>query len=78
MADLQQQIADLRAQVDALGDFPDPALLNELERTARSLLADSKNTPYEAAAQALFADLARAKQEEAIRSEKDGDPSRSD
>ena len=60
MADLQQQIADLRAQMDTLGDFPDPALLNELERNARSLLADSKNTPYEAAAQALFADLARA------------------
>ncbi|MBL8146915.1 MAG: SH3 domain-containing protein [Anaerolineae bacterium] len=60
MADLQQQIADLRAQVDALGDFPDPALLNELERNARFLLADAKNTPYEAAAQSLFADLARA------------------
>ncbi len=60
MADLQQQIADLRARMDTLGDFPDPAVLNELERMARSLLADSKNTPYEAAAQALFADLARA------------------
>ena len=60
MADLQQQIDDLRARMDALGDFPDPAVLNDLERSARSLLADAKNTPYEAAAQSLFADLARA------------------
>lgn len=60
MPDLQQQIADLRAQMDALGDSPDSAALNELERAARALLADAKNTPFETAAQALFADLARA------------------
>ena len=60
MPDLQQQIIDLRARVDALGDMPDQAELDDLERSARVLLADAKNTPYEAAAQALFADLARA------------------
>lgn len=60
MPDLQQQIDDLRAHIDALGDTPESEALNDLEKTARVLLADAKNTPYEVAAQALFADLARA------------------
>jgi tetratricopeptide (TPR) repeat protein len=55
MNDLQRRLDDLRRQLQD-GDSTN---LTELERTARALLSDSKNTPYESAAQALFAEIAR-------------------
>ncbi len=63
MADLQQQINDLREKLEALrgraggGDVTRDVAA--LERQARELLSDAKNTPHEAAAQALFGDVAR-------------------
>jgi tetratricopeptide (TPR) repeat protein len=54
--DIQQRLDDLRQQLQTLSD---PARLPNLEQQARELLADAKNTPFEAAAQALFADIAR-------------------
>ncbi|XWX04178.1 SH3 domain-containing protein [Aggregatilineales bacterium SYSU G02658] len=54
--DIQQRLDHLRQQLQALND---PSRLPELEQQARELLADAKNTPFEAAAQALFADIAR-------------------
>ncbi len=59
MADLKEQIEDLRRRINSVGDDPAPNTLTELERAARSLLAEAKNTPHEAPAQALFAELAR-------------------
>jgi tetratricopeptide (TPR) repeat protein len=59
MPDLQQQIEDLRRRLRGLPEDADPASIAELEKSARALLADAKNTPNEAAAQALFAELAR-------------------
>src|SRR5690606_1491498 len=60
MPDLQNQIEDLRRKLHDLPEDADPAVINELEREARALLTDAKNTPYESAAQALFAEVARA------------------
>lgn len=57
MTDLQHRLHDLRRRVQRLPEEADA--LAELERAARSLLADAKNTPHEPAAQALFAELAR-------------------
>ncbi len=57
MTNLQQRLDDLRRQLQQLTG--NPALLPTLERAARDLLTDAKNTPYESAAQALFAELAR-------------------
>src|SRR5690349_20930533 len=59
MADIPQRLDDLRRQIQRLPDEPDPDTLAQLERTARTLLTDAKNTPHESAAQALFAELAR-------------------
>lgn len=59
MSDLQAQLDDLRRQMAELAASPDAAALAQLERSARGLLAKAKNTPYEGAAQSLFADLAR-------------------
>ena len=59
MADLQQRLEELRAHIRQLGDEPDAERLAALEREARALLTDAKNTPQEPAAQALFAELAR-------------------
>ena len=60
MPDLQKQIDDLRRRLHDLPADADSAAVNELEREARALLQDAKNTPQEAAAQALFAEMARA------------------
>lgn len=60
MPDLQQQLSELRGRFQALPEEADSAALSDLERAARRLLTDSKNTPYEAEAQTLFAELARA------------------
>lgn len=54
--DIQQRLDHLRQQLQSLND---PSRLPELEQQARELLADAKNTPFEAATQALFADIAR-------------------
>jgi tetratricopeptide (TPR) repeat protein len=59
MADLQQRLEDLRSRIRRLSEDSDAETLAALERSARSLLTDAKNTPHESAAQALFAELAR-------------------
>ena len=66
MPDLQQQVDDLRRRVRALPDSPDAGSVADLERSARGLLTDAKNTPYESEAQALFAELARASTPQAV------------
>ncbi len=63
MADIQGRLEKLRQQLnnlsiranrdDITGD------LAELEREARAILSEAKNTPHESQAQALFAELAR-------------------
>jgi tetratricopeptide (TPR) repeat protein len=58
-SDLQGRIDDLRRQVQNLGEDAGADTIGQLERTARALLADAKNTPHETAAQALFGELAR-------------------
>lgn len=59
--DLQQRIDGLRRMLDGLklAPVPDARALADVEATARTLLADAKNTPHEAAVQALFAEIAR-------------------
>lgn len=57
MSNLQNRLDDLRRRLSILPD--DPEAVAALEREARALLTDAKNTPHEAAAQALFAELAR-------------------
>lgn len=63
MADLSQQLEDLRRQLNELsevnGDDDTSREIARLERAARDLLSDAKNTPDEAEAQALFAELVR-------------------
>jgi tetratricopeptide (TPR) repeat protein len=59
MSNLQQRLDDLRQQIQNLPDETDAGAAAGLERLARTLLADAKNTPYEPAAQALFGELAR-------------------
>jgi tetratricopeptide (TPR) repeat protein len=56
-SNLQQRLDDLRRQIESASE--DGEAVGRLERAARALLADAKNTPYEPAAQALFAELAR-------------------
>ena len=57
MSHLQERLEELRRRLMAATD--DAAALTRLEAEARALLADARNTPHEAAAQALFAELAR-------------------
>lgn len=63
MADLIGKIETLRGQINALAerarDEDVSAEVATLERAARDLLADAKNTAHETAAQGLFAELAR-------------------
>ncbi len=59
MANLQERLDDLREQIQNLPQDSDSATIAQLERSARTLLTDAKNTPYEPSAQALFAELAR-------------------
>ncbi|MFW5690946.1 MAG: tetratricopeptide repeat protein [Chloroflexota bacterium] len=62
MAELRQRLEVLRQEIDALANR-DPAeqaeAVGRLEREARSLLSDAKNTPQEPEAQALFSQIAR-------------------
>jgi tetratricopeptide (TPR) repeat protein len=59
MPDLNQRLDDLRRAVQALPEEADPEVIADLEKQARALLSDAKNTPSEAGAQALFGELAR-------------------
>jgi len=54
---LQKRLEDLRRRLRNVSD--DAETISQLERDARALLADAKNTQHEVAAQALFAELAR-------------------
>ncbi|MCA9913790.1 MAG: hypothetical protein KC496_10600 [Anaerolineae bacterium] len=56
MRDIQQRIDELRYQIRALSGGED---ITELERRARDIMGDAKNTPYEADARALFTELAQ-------------------
>ncbi|MBL8153210.1 MAG: tetratricopeptide repeat protein [Anaerolineae bacterium] len=58
-SNLQQRLDELQRQLQNLPAEADPSVVTQLERMARTLLTDAKNTPYEASAQALFAELAR-------------------
>ena len=58
MAELKQRIDELRRALQNLPD-DDSESIGQLEKAARALLTDAKNTPNEAEAQALFAELAR-------------------
>ena len=62
--ELQRRLDELRHRVNQLAeeaasgaDIAGPVA--ELEQSARTLLADAKNTPQESAAQGLFSELAR-------------------
>jgi type VI protein secretion system component VasF len=55
MQDLQRRIDELRQQVQ---DNTDPQAVAGLERQARDLLSEAKNTPLESAAQSLFSQIA--------------------
>ncbi len=59
MSDIQTRLDDLRGRVRALSASSNADEVAGLERAARGLMADAKNTPYEDAARALFAELAR-------------------
>ena len=56
MRTIQQRLDQLRQQLQTINN---PNQLPELEEQARELLSDAKNTSFEAAAQALFGDIAR-------------------
>ncbi len=58
-SNLQERLDDLRQQIQNAAQAGENNDNTQLERTARTLLTDAKNTPYEAAAQALFGELAR-------------------
>ena len=61
MRDIQQRIDDLRQRMQTASGNQ----WIELERQARTLLSEAKNTKYEEEAQALFAELAQRSREEA-------------
>ncbi len=58
-SNLQERLDNLRQQIQNASQSGDSSEITQLERTARTLLTDAKNTAYEAAAQALFGELAR-------------------
>ncbi len=58
-SNLQERLDDLRQQIQNAAQSGESVDISQLERTARTLLTDAKNTPYEGAAQALFGELAR-------------------
>jgi tetratricopeptide (TPR) repeat protein len=61
MRDLQQRIDEIRQRMQTASGNQ----WLELERQARTLLSEAKNTNYEAEAQALFTELAQRSREEA-------------
>jgi tetratricopeptide (TPR) repeat protein len=58
MADLREQLDRLRHQLETLPASATASEIAQLEGEARALLAQSKNTPYEADARELFTQLA--------------------
>lgn len=58
-SNLQQRLDELRRQIENAAQDNNGEAISQLERSARTLLTDAKNTPYEAAAQSLFGELAR-------------------
>src|SRR5689334_16461452 len=58
-SNLQERLDNLRQQIQNAAQAGESTDITQLERTARTLLTDAKNTAYEAAAQALFGELAR-------------------
>lgn len=66
MPDLQQRLDDLRQRLGRLsakvGKEDIRTDLADVERTARQLLAEAKNTIHESTAQALFAEIAKLNQ----------------
>ncbi len=59
MADLKAQLDRLRHELETLPASATASEIAQLESEARALLAQSKNTPYEAEAHDLFTQLAR-------------------
>jgi tetratricopeptide (TPR) repeat protein len=59
MTDLQTRLETLRQRIRTLSPYSTPDDVNRLEREARDLMLDAKNTPYEEAARALFSELAQ-------------------
>jgi len=59
MPDLRQELESLRRAIQALPSSATASEIAQLEQEARTLLAASKNTPYEAEARELFTALAR-------------------
>ena len=59
MADLREQLERLRLLLEALPSSATASEIAQLESEARALLAQSKNTQYEAEARELFTQLAR-------------------
>ena len=58
MADLKEQLDRLSHALETLPASATASEIAQLESEARALLAQSKNTPYEAEARDLFAQLA--------------------
>ncbi len=59
MADLREQLERLRLLLESLPSSATASEIAQLESEARALLAQSRNTQYEAEARELFAQLAR-------------------
>lgn len=59
MSDLQTRIDRLRQQIRSLAEYASAEEIAALERDARDLMTDAKNTAYESAARTLFGELAR-------------------
>lgn len=59
MSDLRIALDKLREALDALPSDPIGGDINELEQEARTLLTQSKNTPFEDEARELFSELSR-------------------
>ncbi|MDZ4672499.1 MAG: hypothetical protein SH821_16685, partial [Phototrophicales bacterium] len=66
MPDIQQRLDDLRQQLQSLsrkvGKEAMSVAIADLERAARQILAEAKNTPQETNAQSLFAEIAKLSQ----------------
>lgn len=59
MSDLRIALDELREAIEALPSHPTGDDIRELEKEARTLLTQSKNTPFEDEARELFSQLAR-------------------
>jgi len=59
MANIEGQLDDLRARIESLSSSASASEVSALEAEARALMVETKNTPLEAEAKALFTQLAR-------------------